>query len=86
MRLGLNSPEWIVQYGEIRGYMDMSNRFTGAALAIKLYRLFIEFQDKLLSDCKLPEKFAHIPIDENFFFGNDRTPYTTFVTPGIALL
>ncbi|XP_019756664.2 ABC transporter G family member 23 [Dendroctonus ponderosae] len=85
-RLGLNSPEWIVHYGEIRGYMDMSNRFTGAALAIKLYRLFIEFQDKLLSDCKLPQKFAHIPIDENFFFGNDHTPYTTFVTPGIALL
>ncbi|XP_066145247.1 ABC transporter G family member 23-like isoform X2 [Euwallacea fornicatus] len=76
----------VVDYGEIKVYMDMSNKLTGAVMAKKIFKLFIDFQKKLFSDCDLPEKFGSLPFQEYQLFGDESAPLSRFMTPGMILL
>ncbi|XP_066260922.1 ABC transporter G family member 23-like [Euwallacea similis] len=76
----------VIDYGEIKVYMDMSNKLTGAVMAKKIFKLFIDFQKKLFSDCHLPEKFGSLPIQEYLLFGDESVPLSGFMAPGMILL
>ncbi|KAL1498316.1 hypothetical protein ABEB36_009132 [Hypothenemus hampei] len=86
IRLGKDSDDWIVNYGELKVYMDMTNKFTGVILATKMFDLFTKFQEELFQECHLQKKISNIPIQENYLYVKKDAPLTISVTPGMAVL
>ncbi|XP_066145077.1 ABC transporter G family member 23-like [Euwallacea fornicatus] len=82
---GNNADTWTINYGEIKAYLDMSNRQTGATLQFKLYELFYNFQKSLFIDCGWLENLGSLPIKKDYLFGNEDEAYTIFMIPGTII-
>lgn len=82
---GKDAEEWMAHFGEIKAYLDMSNRQTGATLKYKLYNLFYDFQEQLFDECKWPRRLGSLPIRKYFMYGNEDEAYTVYMIPGTLI-
>lgn len=83
---GKDVDDWILNYGEMKVYMDMSNKLTGEVMTNKLRNLFFDFQKKVFADCHYPEKMVGVPLKKHFIYGDETVPATVFMTPGLVLV
>ncbi|CAG9819085.1 unnamed protein product [Phaedon cochleariae] len=72
----------VLDLSQIKVWMDMSNRQIGATLQVKLVDLYINFQNDLFNDCKFIPGLADLPIDIDYYYGDQDEPYTVFMIPG----
>lgn len=79
---GSHAENWTLDFGEIKAYLDMSNRQTGATLKYKLYEMFNDFEEDLFADCNWPRNLGNLPIRNNYYYGNQDEAYTVYMTPG----
>ncbi|KAL1498317.1 hypothetical protein ABEB36_009133 [Hypothenemus hampei] len=85
MQDGKEADNWIVSFGEIKAFMDLSNRQTGATLKYKLYELFYNFQEELFKECNYPAKLGNLPIQKSFLYGNEDESYVVYMIPGTII-
>ncbi|CAH0554397.1 unnamed protein product [Brassicogethes aeneus] len=81
--LGKDSEDDVLDFSEIKVWMDMSNRQIGQTMKYKLLTLYLDFQKDVLEDCKLNKKLADMPL--HFFdgiYGKSTETFTVFMTPG----
>ncbi|XP_050310195.1 ABC transporter G family member 23-like isoform X2 [Anthonomus grandis grandis] len=79
---GKDAENYMANFGEIKAYLDMSNRQTGATLKYKLYELFYDFQEAVFRECGWPERLGNLPLRQNFIYGNEDESYTVYMIPG----
>ncbi|XP_030754576.1 ABC transporter G family member 23-like [Sitophilus oryzae] len=79
---GKDAETWMADFGEIKAYLDMSNRQIGATLKYKLFELFYDFQEDLFEECKWPKRMGNMPLRQHFIHGNEDEPYTIYMIPG----
>ncbi|XP_076266304.1 ABC transporter G family member 23-like isoform X2 [Rhynchophorus ferrugineus] len=82
---GKDAESWLADFGEIKAYLDMSNRQIGATLKYKLYELFYDFQEDLFTQCNWTKRLGNMPIRKHFIFGNEDEPYTIYMIPGTII-
>ncbi|CAH1102725.1 unnamed protein product [Psylliodes chrysocephalus] len=79
---GKDAESEILDLSEIKVWMDMSNRQIGATLKYKLIDLYTNYQNEIFNDCGFVKGLGDLPVDINFFYGDNNEPYTVFMIPG----
>lgn len=74
-----------IDFGEIKVWLDMSNRQIGASVKARLFRLFQDFQVSAFKDCQYNELLGRVPLRFTFEFGVEDEDYTNYMIPGVLL-
>ncbi|XP_076266668.1 ABC transporter G family member 23-like [Rhynchophorus ferrugineus] len=86
IRLGQGAEKSSYNFGEIKVYLDMSNRQIGIMLQQKLIERFVQFQEDVLIHCNISTKLVEFPFKIHFYNGHNDEPMTVFMAPGIVVL
>ncbi|CAG9760962.1 unnamed protein product [Ceutorhynchus assimilis] len=79
---GKDAESWISEFGEIKAYLDMSNRQIGMTLKFKLYKLFYDFQEEVFRECNWPARLGNLPMRREYMYGDEEEVFTIFMIPG----
>ncbi|XP_046820334.1 ABC transporter G family member 20-like [Vespa crabro] len=75
-----------IEMGEIKIWLDMSNRQIGLFLKNKLYETYFESMRNIMTECHLPSKITNIPLSfEKPIFGKKNDDYINFSAPTFIL-
>ncbi|KAI7815043.1 ABC subfamily G member 21 [Rhyzopertha dominica] len=83
---GRTADDEILEFSQLKIWLDMSNRQIGTTIKYKFFNLFIDFQKEVFKDCNYFPDLGDIPIKFNdAVYGDEDETYTVFVTPGMML-
>ncbi|CAG9856409.1 unnamed protein product [Phyllotreta striolata] len=77
----------IIDFSQIKIWLDMSNYQIGSSLKYKLVEKYNEFQDAVFTECEFNLQVYHSPLRmDNFYVGsNKHEPFIIFMLPGILI-
>jgi ABC-type multidrug transport system permease subunit len=84
LELGKDVDVDVLNFSEIKVWMDMSNRQIGATIKYKLLSLYIDFQKDLLRDCNLDPRMTDY-MNLTTFYGTTEDTFTDYMAPGLVL-
>lgn len=61
------------------------DRQIGTVLKYKLYKKYMDYNEKVFEDCNYLGKAAKLPFREETVYGNTDDPVTIFMLPGFLL-
>ncbi|XP_018577430.1 ABC transporter G family member 23 isoform X2 [Anoplophora glabripennis] len=79
---GKDIDDEVLDFSEIKVWLDMSNRQVGATVKYKLIDLYIDFQNAIFEDCHFIPGLGDFPVRMDFYFGTKDDTFVTYMTPG----
>ncbi|KAJ8920069.1 hypothetical protein NQ315_011723 [Exocentrus adspersus] len=79
---GKDVEQEVLDFSEIKVWLDMSNRQIGATLKYKLIDLYTDFQNAVFEDCRFVPGLGDLPVQVDYYFGSKEDTFTIFMTPG----